>query len=149
MIDSTRLPFGGESILLSRMRKLAPEMVLVSLLPARIRFDVSPYAFVRAIPGKDYDWRFLKKLSVLVVCNTEHATIGVFEKICREAFPVKAWFYNERKGYDVMHLPTPESVMRDDSAQWEWRLSFDAFMDFENAEWIEYFDRAIGEFVNV
>ena len=150
MIDSVKLPFGGESILISRMRKLAPEMVIVSFLPPRIRFSVAPYAFVRAIPGKDYDWRFLKKLQVMVVCNAEHATLGVFEKICREAFPVRAWFHSERKGYSVNYMPTIESVQtRDDSRTWDWHLQFEPYMPFENAEWDEFFDQAISEYSHV
>lgn len=149
VIEPTRLPFGGESILVSRMRKLAPEMVVVSLLPPRIRFSVSPYAFVRAIPGKQYDWRFLKKLAVMVVCDKEHATVGIFEQLCREAFPVKAWFHSERRGYHVMNLPTIESIEREDSRTWDWRLNFDVLHEAECAEWREYFERAIGEFAHV
>lgn len=145
MIDPTKLPFGGEAILLSRMRKLAPEMVIVSLLPARVRINVEPHALVRAIPGKDYDWRFLRKIPVMVLCNKEHATIGIFEKLCNVALPVQVWFYDERLGYNVLYLPTPESVERDDSSTWEWRLSFEPLMNFENAEWDEWFDHALGE----
>lgn len=143
MIDPIKLPFGGESILLSRMKRLAPEMVFVSLLPARVRFNVKPYAFVRALPGKEYDWRFLKRLSVFVVCNQEHAGIGIFERLCREAHPVKVWFNDEGRGFDVMYLPTPESIERDDSSQWEWRLDFTEWGPFENAEWEEWLESAV------
>lgn len=142
VIDPVKLPFGGESILVSRMKKLAPEMVFISLLPARVRFNVEPYAFVRAIPGKDYDWRFLKRLSIFVVCNQEHANIGVFEKLCKEAYPVKVWFHDEQRGFDVMYLPTPESIEREDSALWDWRLDFSEWTQFENAEWSEWIERA-------
>ena len=144
MIDATRLPFGGESILVSRMKRLAPEMVFISLLPVRVRMNVEPYAFVRAIPGKDYDWRFLKRLSVFVVCNQEHANIGIFEKLCKEAYPVKVWFFDESRGFDVMYLPTPESIERDDSSLWDWRLEFTEFSQFENAEWSEWIETAVG-----
>ena len=149
MIDATKLPFGGESILLSRMRKLAPELVIVSFLPPRVRFNVAPHAFVRAIPHKDYDWRFLRKLHVMVVCDKEHATVGIFEKLCRVAFPVQAWFHAERKGYDVSYLPTAASVERADSKTWEWNLTFEPFMEFQNREWGDLFEGSMGEFRHV
>jgi len=134
MIDTSRLPFGGETILMSRMRKLAPEMVIVSLLPVRQRLVVEPYALVRAIPGKDYDWRFLKKLHTMVVGNSGHARHGLFEQLCQEAQPVQAWFVDEVKGYDVSYLPTPDSVERP-REQWVWKLDFFPFFDSMNEEW--------------
>lgn len=134
MIDSTKLPFGGETILMSRMRKLAPEMVFVSLLPARQRMVVDPYAFVRAIPGKEYDWRFLKKLHTVVVCNANQARLGLFEQLCAEANPVQAWFVDEVRGYDVSYLPTPESIERP-REQWVWTLDFFPWYATMNEEW--------------
>lgn len=145
MIDTERLPFGAESILVSRMRRLAPELVIVSLLPARMRIDPGSYALVRAIAGKTYDWRFLKKLPVMVLCNQEHARIGLFEKLCAEASPVQAWFYDEQRGFDVRYLPTPDSVLRDDQSTWEWELEFSSFMQFQNREWAEWVGAAIRE----
>ena len=144
-LDTTRLPFGGEAILLSRMRKVAPKMVVISLLPARFRFTVEPYAFIRAIPGKNYDWRFLKKLETMVVCKQEHFTGGFFEQICREASPVRAWLIDERKGTDVHYWPTPESVEREDSRTWEWQLNFHPFIDCQNRDCGSWVDSCVKE----
>lgn len=144
MIDTGKLPFGAESILVSRMRRLAPEMVIVSLLPARVRVTAGQYAFVRAIPGKDYDWRFLKKVPVMVLCNQEHARVGLFEQLCREASPVQAWFYDEQRGFDVTYLPTADSVIRDQST-WEWQLDFQPMLRLQNHEWAEWIESSVKE----
>lgn len=144
MIDTERLPFGAESILVSRMRRLAPEMVIVSLLPARMRIDPGKYALVRAIAGKNYDWRFLKKLPVMVLCNQEHARIGLFEKLCVEASPIHAWFHDEQRGFDVRYLPTADSLVRDQST-WEWELEFSSFIQSQNREWSTWLESAIRE----
>lgn len=144
-MDTTRLPFGGEAILLSRMRKVAPKMVILSLLPTRFRFSVEPYALVRAIPGKNYDWRFLKKLEVMVVCNQESLNSGFFEQLCKEAMPVRAWLYDERKGTDVYLWPTDESAQREDIKSWVWELRFDPFLDFQNRDWAVWMDEKVKE----
>lgn len=148
MIDSTKLPFGGETILMLRMRKLAPEMVFVSMLPARQRMNVEPYAFVRAIPGKDYDWRFLKKLHTVVVCNANQARLGLFEQLCAEASPVQAWFADEVQGYDVSYLPTPESIERP-REQWVWTLDFFPWFKSMNEEWAMWIHDSMSESAHV
>lgn len=145
MIDSQHLPFGAESILVTRMRKLAPELVVISLLPPRVRFDTGPYAFVRAIPSKTYDWRFLRKLEVLVVCNQEHARIGLIEKLCKEASRVTVWFLDESRGFTARYYPTAESVMLDDSRLWQWQLTLEPLMRFEEVEWTEWLAGAVKE----
>ena len=148
MIDPAKLPFGGETILMSRMRKLAPEMVVVSLLPARLRMNVEPYAFVRAIPGKDYDWRFLKKLPTIVVCNADQARLGLFEQLCAEASPVQAWFYDEAQGYDVSYMPAAESVERP-REQWVWELEFSSWFKSMNEEWAIWIHDSMSESAHV
>ncbi len=148
MIDAEKLPFGGETILMLRMRKRAPEMVFVSLLPARQRMNVEPYAFVRAIPGKDYDWRFLKKLHTVVVCNADQARLGLFEQLCSEASPVQAWFADEVQGYDVTHLPTPESIERPPQ-QWIWTLDFYPWFQSMNDEWAAWIHESMSEGAHV
>jgi hypothetical protein len=120
-----------------RLRKLAPETTVVSLLPARQKLSVEPYAFVRAIPNKEYDWRFLKRLHVIVVCQTNHARVGLFEQICVEASPVQAWFVDESRGFDVRYLPDPKTIHKPES-QWTWALDFDPWDPEANDEWEQW-----------
>jgi hypothetical protein len=106
------LPYGGQVIVQQRLRKLAPQKVVVSFLPMWIPIDVEPYSLVRAAVGRDYDWRFLYKLDVLILCESKTVQPPLLEQLCKTAKTVSAWIANEKKGYDIAYLPTYDSVMK-------------------------------------
>jgi hypothetical protein len=123
-------------------------MVMLSLLPARYRFNADPYAFVRALPGRTYDWRFLRKIETMVVTDTMPEP-GFLEGLCRQAFPVRLWVLGRDVGATVMYLPTLESVSRGDSSTWDWRLSFEPMLSFQNYEWNQWFATAVEDMAHV
>lgn len=143
MIDRSKLPFGGEAILVSRMRKLKPERVFVSLLPVSTRINVEPYALVRAIPGKAYDWRFLVDIDTVVLCNQEQQSVALFEQLAQLAKPLSAWFVDEECGYDVFRHPTEESLDKD-VKDWVWKLDFHPWYKQMNSEWRVWMMESLG-----
>lgn len=143
MIDRTKLPFGGETILVSRMRKLKPERVLVSLLPPSTRFNAEPYALVRAIPGKKYDWRFLIDVDTTVVCNQAQQSLELFDELAQLCKPLSVWFVDEGCGYDIMRLPSADTLDLGPS-NWVWQLEFSKWYKTQNKEWGAWMDESLG-----
>jgi hypothetical protein len=106
------VPYGGQDIVQQRLRKLAPAKVVLSFLPTWVNLNVEPYPFVKAIVGRDYDWRFLFKLDVLILCQSTNVQPPVLEQLCKTANNVSVWITNENKGYDISYLPTYESAIK-------------------------------------
>ena len=143
MIDRSKLPFGGEAIMLSRMRKLKPEHVFVSLLPPSARLSVEPYALVRAIPGKQYDWRFLIGVTTTIICKQEHQSLELFDQLAQLSKPLSVWFVDEGRGYDIYRLPTDDSLDCDPK-DWKWKLDFSDWYKDMNNEWRIWMQDALG-----
>jgi hypothetical protein len=141
-VISPSLPYGAEAIIASRLRGRAPAMVMLSLLPARYRFNAGPFSFVRAIPGRSYDWRFLRKIETMVVTDVMPEP-GFLEGLCKQAFPVRIWVLGSDVGATVIYLPTLESVSREDGSRWDWRLSFESMLPFQNRDWGSWFATAV------
>ena len=116
------------------VRKLKPERVFVSLLPTATRMNVEPYALVRAIPGKQYDWRFLIDIDTVVVCKQEQQSMELFHSLAKLSKPLSLWVVDEECGYDLMRLPTAETLNLDPK-DWEWSIEFSPWYKSENEEW--------------
>lgn len=143
MIDRSKLPFGGESILVSRMRKVKPEKVFVSLLPASVRLNVEPFALVRAIPTKTYDWRFLHQVDTVIVCNQEQQSVQLFDQLAQQCKPLAVWFLDEKVGYDIYRLPDPGSIEGRSPEDWKWTLDLTPWHRSMNTEWLDWMEQTV------
>jgi hypothetical protein len=85
---TARLPYGANAIVALRHAGKRPaDLVLVSLIgPLN---EVNPV--VVAHPGRDYDWRFLVGLQVLVVAHSEQLAQDVRRVLnCLKALPARS-----------------------------------------------------------
>lgn len=95
------LPYGGAEILALRQSGRRPaDMVLVSLIgPLR---ELNPV--VMAKPERAYDWRFLARLSILIVGTTKTEHLPGIVKSIEAADPATlcVWFADQQDGLNVM-----------------------------------------------
>lgn len=94
------LPYGGAEILaLRRNGKRPADMVLVSLIGPLL--ELNP--IVIAKPECAYDWRFLARLYVTVVCTTQteklSGTVKAIEAVNPDSLSV--WFCDQQDGVNV------------------------------------------------
>jgi len=100
-MSALSLPYGGAEILALRQGGMRPaDMVLVSLIgPLR-----EPNPVVVAKPERAYDWRFLARLSVLIVGTTQTDRVLVVMTSIEAADPasLSVWFVDQQDGVNVL-----------------------------------------------
>lgn len=140
MIDTTKLPYGGERIWMLRKLKRKPERIVVSLLPPNYRVRFEPYHLVKPIVGKKYDWRFIVGCEVTIVCYSHQCSLPLCEDLLlSNPTHLSAFFIDEALGYDITRLPTEDSVDLDQH-RWVYELSFDSWLSTENRDWSEFIE---------
>ena len=100
--QATVVPYGAQEIIDTRMIGKRPaDMVLVSLVgPLR---EINPV--VVAKPGRDYDWRFLARLEVLIVASMA-VDRGAVKRVVDAVLPHKpgylgVWFGDRQAGMNI------------------------------------------------
>lgn len=125
------IPRSAERIAEARKRGKKPsDMVIVSMVG--LLDELNPQIIVTAT--KEYEWWFLRGLSVVVFTKNDINWRPMVEAIAK-ARPQHLWIWDVEnlEGADVYYFPKVETIDRDPSS-WVWKLDFLPWTDYQNRE---------------
>lgn len=125
---------GAQPILDARMKGQRPaDMVMVSL--AETIETGNPVVY--AIPGKRYDWRWVRGLNVCLNVSGNEDWPDTLLDIARCApANLELWNRADQWGAHVYLVPTVEDVTKP-ARHWRMELDFLPWMEFQNKDFIE------------
>ena len=129
----TALALNAKPILDARMRGFKPDcLTLVSLVGS----VSAENHVVRAIPGNDYDWRWVHGLEICVYVGERLDWVDTMKAIakCRPA-NLTLWNCFLHAGANVYLIPTADDVCQP-VAKWQYELDYLSWMDFQNDDFI-------------
>lgn len=132
------LPAGAEQIIAARKKGKVPSDPLMILVGGALNFSYSPV--VRAVPGKSYDWVWVRGIESYVIGESRFVSQQLMGEIAKRiGYPMLNFFHTDTgAGGYCSYLPNMFTVDLP-THQWKWVLEVTEWTDYENkcfANWL-------------
>jgi hypothetical protein len=127
------LALNAEPILKARLRGFRPEAMVIASLVGHVHAE-NP--IVRAAPGVDYDWRWVRGIEVCAYVGDEPNWHETVQAIARQRPDwLGLWNCAGHWGANVYLIPTADDVSKP-VREWAYELDFLPWLEFQNDDFM-------------
>jgi hypothetical protein len=130
----TPLALNAQPILSARLRGFKPDEMVIVSMTGHVH---AANHVVRAVPGVDYDWRWVHGIEVCVYVGDAPTWHDTLKAIARHRpLDLCLWSCVGHWGANVYLIPTAEDIAKP-VRKWAYELDFLPWLDFQNDDFIE------------
>jgi hypothetical protein len=127
------LALNAQPILNARLRGFKPDELVIASLVGHVH---AANHTVRAAPGIDYDWRWVRGLEVCVYVGDAPNWYDTVKAIARQRPEwLGLWSTAEHSGANVYLIPTADDVAKP-VREWAYELDVLPWLDFQNDDFM-------------